>query len=365
MKIKFVQEYINKVRKDIADKVVWSVPYHEPSSTFEKIVCPLGFGYSGSGVLLDLLAEFSNVTTLGVHDDNGSKFDSKSYGELDFLRRFGGLLDLESAFTTRNTNIRDFKLKCYITLAEYYYSLGAPYTDKFYQLTREFINKLIDFEVDSKSGCEANPAFMYTKGIIPKYSNLLHPFLKDKFTKKPSYYLKELSVDEYIQIAAEYIKDFLKTIESKEYIVLDQFMSDCNADFEKIFKYLGPCAKCIAVYRDPRDVWATGAQLNVPWIPRDAETFVKWYKYSVQVYKNASHSAFLMIRFEDFIFDYENSVRKVCEFLSLDEKCHVKKREYFVPEISMKNVGLYKQYSSSDVLEYIEKELSEFCYKGE
>lgn len=365
MRIRFVQKCIDYIRKKDTDKGVWSVPYEEPKCTYKKIICTLGFGHSGSGAVLDLLSEFSNTTILGFHDNNGSQYDKKSYGELDFARRFGGVFDLETAFKLNNNNIRDYKLKCFITLTEYYYSKGFLYTDKFYEITNEFIDKLIDFKINASSGCEANPAFMFKKGCIPKFSNFHHPFLKDKYAKKYIYYLKDLNVEEYIKIASKYIENVLNTVESKEYLVLDQFMSDDEADLERMVKYLGKKAKCIAVYRDPRDVYATALQLNVPWIPHDVKTFVKWYSYSLPKYAKVKHDNFLMLRFEDLIFDYDDSVDKITEFLCLDKACHVKRQSYFVPSISSKNVGLYKDYCPKEAIEYIETELGDYCYKKE
>lgn len=62
---------------------------------------------------------------------------------------------------------------------------------------------------------------------------------------------------------------FRKTDQSskvKKFLVLDQFLSDTEYDLKKYSNYISNL-KTIMVYRDPRDVYMTAKNLNIPWIP--------------------------------------------------------------------------------------------------
>ena len=65
-------------------------------SKFDKIVSVQGFGYSGSGAVVDLLREFSNCNVVGYVSVEGSKTArNKSMAEVDFVRLSGGLFEIE------------------------------------------------------------------------------------------------------------------------------------------------------------------------------------------------------------------------------------------------------------------------------
>jgi hypothetical protein len=69
-----------------------------------------------------------------------------------------------------------------------------------------------------------------------------------------------------------------------------------------------------------------------------------------------------MIRFEDFIRKYDETSKTINEFVGIKETNHIHKREYFNPEISAKNIGLYQNYENQDEIKYIETHLKEYCY---
>lgn len=373
MHIKFFQNIIDILRGKKHLNIILSpgsVKYSNleknnanPTNTFENLVAIQGFGHSGSGALIDYLSEFQNITVLGHHDTNGSLYNKKSTGEIDFVRRYGGLVDLESAFLTRNNNIRDFKLKNFITLIEYYFKTNDLYDNKFLNLTNEFINEIVDFKFKTETGCECNPAFMAKLGFQKDYKNLSSPFLFEHKKTRWVYYLKELSVSDYRSIANKYIMRILNTINSKKILVLDQFISDDNLDLEMYKDYLGEF-KLIAVYRDPRDVYATGKILNECWIPTDVESFIKWYKYHNSIYVNKKNTEnYMILRFEDLVLNYTETTEKILNFLDIDnEKNQIYLKKFFNPNVSIKNVGIYKQIDDKDAIRSIERNLKEFCF---
>lgn len=147
-------------------------------------------------------------------------------------------------------------------------------------------------------------------------------------------------------------------------LILDQPFAGNNP--QKSFKFFdNPYA--IIVDRDPRDNYlfakyflkTVGKQ-----IPTDTvESFVSYYKNmrDNMPYKE-KHPRILRIQFEDMIYDYEDTTRKIVEFLNL--KLEDRYRTIFSPELSIENTQLFLRYGEKekDNIAYIERELSEYLY---
>ena len=100
-------------------------------------------------------------------------------------------------------------------------------------------------------------------------------------------------------------------------------------------------------------------------IADDVESFVTFYKalrkdYPVLILRDDV----LILRFEDMIYDYDKTSKRIMDFLGLDEsQIMLDKKERFNPEKSIVNTQLFNRYPqySKDV-EFIENELSECLY---
>ncbi len=63
------------------------------------------------------------------------------------------------------------------------------------------------------------------------------------------------------------------------------------------------------------------------------------------------------------IYYYEDTAKKVTEWLNLDMAQHTKKRELFTPDRSINNTQTWKRFPQSRAeVEYIEQELKEYLY---
>ena len=167
-------------------------------------------------------------------------------------------------------------------------------------------------------------------------------------------------------MAKEYILKFLNTIESKENLVLDYGLCDYEADFDKYQDYVGDY-KYITVYRDPRDVYFQGViLLKEKWIPANVEDFVYWYNdknKNIDKYINSNDKRQLLLRFEDLILNYDESVSKILNFLNIDKSHHIAPKTQFRTEISIKNIGLYNNAQYKKQIEYIYAHLKDYCYE--
>ena len=79
--------------------------------------------------------------------------------------------------------------------------------------------------------------------------------------------------------------------------------------------------------------------------------------------KEATSKRIRRIKFEDFIYRYEDTVNEILDVLGLDAAVHTKKKTKFIPEKSIFNTQLFlKDKSYKAECDYIAKELSEFLY---
>ena len=171
-----------------------------------------------------------------------------------------------------------------------------------------------------------------------------------------------MSKQEYRKIAKNYITSFLKTFKSKEFLVLDQVLTTFEPDIDKKLEYFGDF-KLICVYRDPRDTYVTGILNNEDWMPKNPKDFVKWYlRRGVKKYIETRHPNMMCVRFEDFILSHDKTTKEIMDFLGLNRLNWNKKGNFFIPEVSIKNVGLYKNYKRQNEIKYIEDNLSDFIY---
>lgn len=380
-----MENYIKINNRKIADLLIKSVKFAqiirhkmrfslhhahiEPKNTYKELICVTGFGNSGSGTVIDFLSEFNNTTVYGGYDaESGGELSKKHASksiEIDFLRKSIGVYALENIIESSNEYLKHTMLTLFINHSEYNYRGGDFYDDNYMKLTRDFINNLVDYKtVSNFCGRESAPDLSFFNYSYGNYKNLESPFIANFATPHYLYYLKKMTKEQYVLIASKYIHDLLKSINSKHYLVLDQFISDGNPDMEFHMRYCGNL-KEICIYRDPRDVYVFGIYTNESWTPHNPIDFIKWYQRKVSTYVSYNHPNYLILRFEDMVNDYTNSTSEIMNFLGLKPLNHTQKMSYFDPKISVKNIGLYKSFHDKEAISIIENALHEYCYYPE
>lgn len=141
-------------------------------------------------------------------------------------------------------------------------------------------------------------------------------------------------------------------------------------------------SKSIIVTRDPRDVYVSGQSahrvkkedrhlqakendgLNKSFLATDdLGLFIERYRlYMKNVYKGTDPRV-LVLRFEDVVTDYENTVKKILSFLEIDSKPHLTPKKYFDPGKSIKNIGGWKNFSDQESVNIISKELKAYLWE--
>ena len=122
----------------------------------------------------------------------------------------------------------------------------------------------------------------------------------------------------------------------------------------------------IVIDRDPRDLYLSGKYTKLPDIKfypiDDVDKFIIYYKNLRK--KQPENERILRLRFEDLIYNYEESISKIEKFLKLGE--HKRKKEIFDPSKSINNTQLIRLHpEDAEDIKKIEKELKEFLFPFE
>lgn len=319
---------------------------------------------SGSSAVTDLLSEYDNVA-----NPNGSY-------EYIFMHCPNGVFDLEDKLLIGNNALRsDEALRAFETTMQDLFNNDfwwfGGYRNK---ISGSFMGYVASFL--SEITTAAYPGFWYeqekltkaewTRNRIKKklgasHSNLLMSNLRMSF---PSH-------DEFYQAAQRFLEKVLKDISlnsNGKTVLLDQLLLPHN--LWRMPNYFDPSStKAIVVDRDPRDVFALNKYVwrpngdPVP-LPYDADTFCACYRAMRESEKPFDSDMVLRVRFENLVFNYEQTVAQIEEFIGNDFLgSHKNKLELFNPARSMANVGVFGwSEDAKREAELIEEKLPEYLF---
>ncbi|MDY6875228.1 MAG: sulfotransferase [Chloroflexota bacterium] len=323
---------------------------------YYNIVVIGGFGGTGSSAIVDLLKEFDTFQDLGI--------------ELRLLVDPDGIMSLENALVSSWTPyqsdiaIKRFKKLIYRLSSMYRYPyLGTDHTrslgDQFVYLSNEYLNRLVSFSYNGLWVGINDPLSVLGYRINRRLG-------RDIFRLYKPIHIS-LEKDRFVSITREYLDNLinLRVHDSKiRNVIIDEGFASLNPF--RILNYFYS-AKSIIAHRDPRDTFVNALKYSFRFIPRDVENFIKWYEHmQIQSERGSGNDdRILRIHFEDLVLDYEKTVSKILFFLSTDESAHIRKRRFFNPDVSMENVGLWKQYENQDEVERIYTSLARYCYDSE
>ena len=174
--------------------------------------------------------------------------------------------------------------------------------------------------------------------------------------------------ENFVEKTQNYVRRILEAaglVDGKYIIMLDQPFPP--NDPSVVFHYYDdPYA--IIVNRDPRDLYVLVKHLRFSkarFIPHDTvENFVKYYRAVSYYNQNEDKSRILRIQFEDLIYEYDATVKRIEEFLHIDK--HISPRKYLDPQISIKNTYMMDLFpEDKEDIAYIEKELPEYLFPFE
>ena len=316
---------------------------------FDTIVSVQGFGYSGSGAIIDFLREVPSVKVLGYVDkaDEGGVFvpDSMKLSEIDIIRLAGGLFEIEKYLDSDNYFLNDALLNR--TTRLFFQSELYGYSDRMRELMYRFFASITSVRMDNLSQVYYN-THTVTDTTVPN----------------SIYFLKKMSKDEYVTLCRDFLTSVFNMFADKETRILacDQLFSDGENNMLRNREYV-PNLKTIFVVRDPRDTYVWAVERNIEWMAHDTvDQFIEWYRI---IYRNVcgqSTDDCLVIRYENLVRDYDTEEKRIREFLGLKDGEHSLRRQYFNPDYSSRFVGISKERTDlKDDLMRIGRELSEYC----
>lgn len=321
---------------------------------------------SGSSAITDFISEFEGVKSLTDYEFRFAH-DPDGLSELEY--------NLVENFNRHNSG---HALKRYRDLVNYYSNhFYAKRYEKFFnnqwkKLSYEYINSLVDF---SYKGCWAYD--FYDKGQWYEFWHRLPDRIMHKtfWRNKPDKHLffeneitfaSHPSVDKFLNCTKSYTTKLMQSAnkENSPFLMVDQILPSTN--IHRHLRYFENL-KVFLVDRDPRDVYILEKYI---WkddvIPTDVELFCKWFLYTRdnRINKNINSNDIMFIQFEDLIYNYDVTTKKIIEWAGLKNQQHLLKNKYFDPKISIKNTKVWLNYpNENENIKYIEDTLSEYLYK--
>ncbi|WP_251213110.1 hypothetical protein [Adlercreutzia murintestinalis] len=332
-----------------------------------KVIIPTGYMGSGSSALTDLLSEFD-----GFEAPQGSF-------EYVFLHCPNGVFDLEDKLLVGNNALRsDEALRSFeMAMSELF---DTPFwwvgdyrrnlSPRFMEITHAYIHKLTLVESES---------FWYPQerrgwGVFPRlaFNRILRTVTQGKiFPQKPLLYGRMRfslpTPDAFYQASREYLADlFMEMGRDRTNLILDQLLLPFNAWRRE--RYFDGDAECFIVDRDPRDVFILNKYVwsksnsQIPY-PEKVDEFCEYYRCMRRSEKIVSDPHVHRMHFEDFVYDYDNTVQRIAHALGVSTRDHVNPLSGFDPKRSINNTQLFLLPQYRDEASVMAQELSEYLYE--
>lgn len=327
-----------------------------------KVVSVCGFGYTGSGAVIDLLKGFSCTTVI---DSFEFSFIYTPDGLIDLKYH---LIDCPVKFMSSDIAIKRFKnymkQKSFEFSKKYQRKAIVMYTD-------EYIDSISQiewrgywmFDYFTGSFFTRNIRFRLFHSRIFKYFPNLSNCNCSLGPNRTMY----LSVknDSFYKSTLVYLSNLIHLLvgPTNDIIVLNQAFSPNN--LEACMSFFNG-SKAIVVDRDPRDLYVICKKIipnRTRFVPtQNVDSFIKYYKLVRSNYPRNEPNV-LVIKFEDLVYNYDKIISDITCFLGIDEELFSNNDSCFNPSESAKNICIFNNFPElkNDIL-LIEKELKPYLY---
>lgn len=306
----------------------------------KKIVLVSGYGWSGSGLLIDILKQ-----------DDGLFYHFPV--EIRFIKDKNGIIDLFSSNNMFNYSLtlKKFKKLCIILARNNFINYGMNY-DKFSNYNFSSSVNLFLQNITLRQYFSDAFVFNYSNNFFQNlYWKILRK-LNSNLTFKKLYIPSSKNIFK-IEIQ-KFINNFTNSLTKKEYVIYDQAIDPFQwNDYKWIFKN----SKHIVVDRDPRDIYVD--YLKSKDVKYDVDSFIESFKYS-RNHRRIDSSDIIYLKFENLILNHKQELLKVSKFLNIKNP---KKLFNYDFSYSKKNIGIYKNYKFQDEIDKIYLSLEEYCFE--
>lgn len=334
-----------------------------------KVIIPVGYMGSGSSAITDLLCEVE-----GYDSVNGSF-------EYVLMHCPNGIFDLEDKLLRGNNALRSDEAlhSFYDCMKTLFYCKRFGVGDYKHRVSPHFLEECEKYIGELITEKNENCYWYYqetpNKIMIMKkaFNKLIYLISFKTIRSKPVLKYNEMwvaypSKEEFYTASKRFLNTFFYELKiDKQNLILDQFLLPHN--LWRFKNYFDDNSKVIVVDRDPRDVFLLNkyywkkAGFPLPY-SCDVVDFCEHYKKMRQCEIIEKNENILRIHFEDLVYKYDETVKSIFEFLSIEEYQHSMKKTKFIPQKSMKNTQLFNRKSEYKIEgQYIEEHLSEYLYE--
>lgn len=324
-----------------------------------KIAC-VGYHYTGAGVIDDLFRECDNVyqgtyeaEIRILHDPDG--VSDLEYHLVENPHRLSSGLAIKRFIDYAKRNSRQIEKIVgedwieiatnyaeSLSLIKYHGYVGGDLLflsprQRIHFFCRRVVNKLLPKQF-----------------LPPKDSNLLPSVIT---------YYSRLDENEFINKTKVFVELLCEKAnkDKKEFIMLDQFI---GSNYPSRYLRYANDLKAIIVDRDPRDLYISRMLSNDRVLPHNPHEFCIYHRGIRQTKEDFPSDQCLKVNFEDMIYNYDDYVNKVLNFVGVSKEHHVSPLLYFDPNKSIKGTKLWQCHPEySEEVKIIEKELPEYLYQ--
>lgn len=327
------------------------------------IIGACGYGATGSSVLTDLLHEYDDVQ---IFDDF----------EFVISYRVDGLEDLEYHLMKQyaKNSSGDYAIKRFLEMSKCYKTpfINKPCSGKkFYRISEEFINEIVQISYPGVDTADILGGSILRNIFAFASKKIFMPKIVEKITRRQSYLWPcrkmyySVEPENFYDAAKKYTNRILESmgVDLTKPVCLDQPFEG-NDPTQSFPFFEDPYA--VVIDRDPRDLYLSGKYTknpNIKFAPKsNVDDFIIYYRNMRKHIQK--HERVLYLRFEDLIYNYDESVSKLESFLRLGK--HIRKKQVFDPERSINNTQLVRLHpEDASEIEKIGKELKEFLFPFE
>jgi hypothetical protein len=307
-----------------------------------NILCVSGYGWSGSGLLIDMLKkEKSMFCHLPV--------------ELRFIKDDNGLIDLYNSVLSSSSvfnfdiKLRNFEHLCLVLSRKNGFRFGMNYNYIFSNLFIQSLNKFL-YKLKCRTYNSDAFTFQYDNNVFQDlYWKVLRKF---NLASRLSIRYSPPDLIEFQNYCIDFINDLCSIYEG--YVILDQALEPNDL---KTFYWLFPNQKFITVDRDPRDVYVD--YLKSKDVSFDVNEFIRLFLIKRKGIEN--NCVQLNLKFEDLILDKKQSLIKLKEYLNLSEMTFNNLLNYDFGN-SINNIGIHKNHEDQKAITTIEEHLKDYCH---
>lgn len=330
-----------------------------------KKLITTGYMGSGSSAFTDFFSEFKEF------QNNSGSF------EFIFLHCPNGLFDLEDKLLLNNNAIRSdealfaFRSEMRDLFRKFNWWPGnyrTKVSPKFMEIVDTFVGSLTTSKSDSYWYYQQKlNGIQNLKSIILYVINIISSGKTSKtvLNRKPML-LSIPSSDEFYEKSRHFLNDFFAELGgNKHSLLIDQLLLPHN--LWRFNNYFDSNTYCVVVSRDPRDVFLSNKYIWAPQgqpvpFPFEVEDFCDYYRRMRESVKPFSNKNIVELNFEDLIYDYDKTERRLCDLIGIDQSTHTLKKKHFDASKSINNTQLFNSDQFKAEADIIEAKLSNYLY---